>query len=399
MNIFVISIYSFPQGLAPTNRIKAYAKGLIQVGAKVNVLIPFPTDAYTTNHVISEGIVDSISYKYTSGVCKSKYKIIRALSIYSGYRRMSGFISSFIALYKHNKKEKIDKIIVSADALDMLFYYSMVSRILRAKMVFIFDEYPIPIRHKLKSRIPKWKELMYRVVLNYVDAYISISENLKNYYCNLCEKKTFILTSITDTDRFKDNNKSFEVRDTYFCYMGNMELSKDNVDLIIKAYAALPGRIRNIHKLYLYGAPSNANKELILRLIKELSLEENVLFKGRACFDEVPRILKRATILLSSQPDTVRAQGGFPTKLGEYLLSGTPTLLTDVGENSKFVRDGIEVFFAKTNSVENYTQKIEYIIDNYVDVLAVAEHGKHYVENSFSHTKQGQRLFSFLNSL
>lgn len=372
---------------------------MIEAGATVSVIIPFPTDSYTSIRRAEAGSQDGILYEYTSGLCKSKYKMFRALSIYSGYRKAAGFLTSFITLYKRNKRDRIDTIIVSSDGLRILLFYSIVSKLLGAKMVFIFDEYPIPIRHKLKNAIPFWKSTMYRLILKNIDAYVSISDSLQRYFCGLCNKKSFILSSITDTTRFPKIDDSSLSIDNYFCYMGNMELSKDNVDLIIRAYAGLSPDIQKRYKLYLYGVPSQANKQKIMSLIESLSLDNSVLFKGSVAFDQVPSILKNAAVLLSSQPDTLRAQGGFPTKLGEYLLSGTPTLMTDVGENSKFVRGGSEVYFAKPNSIEDYTQKLEHIINNYCEALRVASQGKRYVEESFSHTKQGARLLNFLQSL
>ena len=43
-NIVIIAEYPFPVGIAPTNRILAYSRGLIQSGANVDVVIPIPTD-------------------------------------------------------------------------------------------------------------------------------------------------------------------------------------------------------------------------------------------------------------------------------------------------------------------------------------------------------------------
>lgn len=397
MNISVISIYPFPEGLAPTNRIKAYSKGVIHNGANVNVIIPFPTDRYSDKKVTDRGVVNGIPFAYSSGVYKSKHKLFRTLSVLTRYRRFVGFVSSYRLIHRQNRKNKIDCLILSSDAIDMLFVYSIVAKSIKSKLVFIFDEYPIPIRHKLKTKIPLWKTILYRYVLKGVDAYVSISDNLKDYFCNLCNKPTFILSSITDADRFAIDPE--DVKDRYFCYMGNMELTKDNVDLIVRAYSQLPESIRKDYKLFLYGAPNQINKDTILGLISELNLETKVLFKGRVSFNEVPRILKNASVLLSSQPNTLRAQGGFPTKLGEYLASGTPTLLTDVGENSVFVNNREHVFFAKAGSVDDYATQIVYIMENYNIAIQIAEEGKRYVDESYSHVQQGRKLLSFLESL
>ena len=396
-NIAIISIYSFPNGLAPTSRIKAYSKGMIEAGANVKVYMPFPTDSNTITQLPKCGNEFGILYEYTSGRYKSKIKLFRGLATYTKYRCLVGIISSFYTILRDSKQEKIDTLIISSDALDMLCLYPILAKCINAKSIFIFDEYPIPIRHKLKEQIPVWKSWMYKKILKGLDAYISISENLRDYYCRMCEKQSLILSSITDTDRF--DIVVPELNKKYFCYMGNMELSKDNVDLIIKAYSFLSEAIQNEYKLHLYGTPSAANKKTLLNLINELQLQEKVLFKGRASFSEVPSILVGASLLVSSQPDTLRAQGGFPTKLGEYLASGTPTLLTDVGENAKFVQHKKEVFFAVANSIEDYTTKIEYIVNNYDEALQVAQNGKKYVEDGFSHIQQGKYMLNFIKSL
>ena len=51
---------------------------------------------------------------------------------------------------------------------------------------------------------------------------------------------------------------------------------------------------------------------------------------GRVNFGDVPQILCDATILLTSQPITKRAAGGFPAKLAEYMRSHTPSIVTNV---------------------------------------------------------------------
>lgn len=400
MNIGIISIYSFPEGLAPTNRIKAYAKGLIQNGAKVKLYLPFPTYSYHNRMSMSkEGIIETIPYCYTSKIHKSKYKIGRAIAHFFGIRKIYGYVSAGRKIYKDNKKIKIDCLIVSTDHLLNLWVFSLVAQCIQAKAIFIFDEYPIPIRHKLKNSIPKWKTYLYGKILKKYSAYVSISEKLKDYYCGIIPIKTLILSSITDIDRFSNIKVIDKSDDNYICYMGNMELSKDNVDLIIRAYAQLQQTEFLTIKLFLYGMPSSSDKAKLTQIIDENKLENKVFFKGKASYEEVPTVLCNATLLVSSQPDTLRASGGFPTKLGEYLMSSVPVLLSDVGENSKFVSDNKQVFFAKPNSIEDFAFKMQSIFSNYEFAKSVALEGKRYVINNYSHVMKGKELLNFISEI
>jgi glycosyltransferase involved in cell wall biosynthesis len=400
-NIAIISIYSFPFGGAPTNRILAYSKGLLEANIDVDIIIPVPTDNLPVTRILpDEGQCNKINYYYSSGRYRSKYKILRGLSIITRFRKIYGYFSSSLKIWSLSKSKKYSCLIISADEIVPLYIYSTLAKIIGTKSVFIFDEYPIPIRHKLKSSIPKWKSFLYKIVLQKLDAYVSISDELKAYFCGFSNKPTHVMPVIVDTSRF---DKSFNITsepktEKYLCYMGNMELSKDDIDNIIRAFALIANNYKDID-LFLYGNPDVATKSTLLNLISSLNLETRVYLKGRASNDSVPSILSSAYILVSSQPDTLRAKGGFPTKLGEYLASGIPSLLTDVGENAKYVKDGEHVFFAKPQDPIKYADKLKMIIENYQDALRIGQNGKKFILDNYSHINQGRSLSVFLKSL
>jgi len=401
MRIAIISIYPFPIGLAATNRILAYSKGMVENGASVEVIMPFPTDTLVAkkSEYGNSGNYEGVEYFYATGRFTNKYKIIRGISWFSGYRILKGLFFSFFKIKKKHHKNPYDCIIISTDNIVYLKLYSSLGKKLKIASIFIFDEYPIPIRHKLKRMIPLWKKLSYKFVLKNISAYISISEELKNYFNQLCEKQSFTLPVIVDISRF--NNKKSDIgenEEKYICYMGNMELSKDNVDLIIKAFEIISFKYPAIN-FYLFGNPKSGTKKYLVDLVDKLKLSKRVFIKGKVNSDEVAHILKGAHILASSQPKTLRASGGFPTKLGEYLASGIPALLTDVGENSKYVKDNEHIFFCKPDDPVEYAKKIEYIIENYELARKVAENGRKFIQENYSHTKKGKELLEFILKL
>lgn len=398
--VAILSNYSFPYGLAPTTRILSYSKGIIENGGSVDVFnhgSHLKSSGYERS---KSGIYQEISYHFTFRGYRFKYKILRKLIRFTGYRFFKAYILCAIKMYRENKKKKFKCMLICSDSFKNLFFYSYLAKILRIYPIFIFDEYPIPIRHKLKTRIPRWKELLFKIALKKISAYISISETLKEYYCNLISKPTHILSVITDISRFnfKTNINNSYAKQKYLCYMGNMELAKDDVDNIIRAFSLISDRFGDLY-LYLYGKPSNETKTILNNLISKLKLENRVIIKGRVNNTKVPEILEKAYILVSSQPDTVRASGGFPTKLGEYLASGTPTLLTNVGENASYVKHRVHLFFANPNNINDYAEELKYIIENYQEALDVAKNGKKYIYENYSHVVQGRKLLKFIKSL
>lgn len=389
--VSVVCTFAFPEGLAASTRIISYLKGLHKIGIKTDVFIYRPTELYNKKSKYPpKGMFEGIQYIYPKTRTYSKYRLLRFLKRYYYY------VITCINIWKENKKQKIDFLLISNDFLDILFVFTFAAKILKIKPIFITDEYPSPIRGQLKDKIPHWKSVLYKAILKHEDSLIFMTEKLNTFFNSQLKKSYHILPTITDSSRF-DIPTSKDVDVKYLCYMGNMELAKDNVDNIIIAFSKICDKYSDLY-FFLYGAPSQADKEYLEKLIKQLDLEDKVIIKNRVNFEEVPQILKNAYILVSSQPNTKRAEGGFPTKLGEYMAAGVPTLLTDVGEITQYVHDGSHVHIVPPEDPSSYAQKLEFIINNYEHCQKVAEQAKKYLKENFDYLAVATKLSQFLET-
>ena len=388
--IGVLCPYSFPEGMAPTTRIIAYCKGLLQNGVKTEVFSfeRFTDEKGKERKGLVEGVPYTIPYCYRQNLYHSKlYRIFIGNPLLIFYVVKS--------ILKSNKYENFDFIFISFDSIREMFIYAIILRCFRIRLAFIGDEYPEAIR-QLKDRIPSYQIQLYKWVYKLIDVRILMTDALKQFYdSNISIKPTYILSSIIDEKRFTDIQKQHTERE-YLCYMGNLMLAKDNVDNIVSAFNLIKDRFKYID-LYLYGCPNKEDKKFISELIEKNNLSERVFLMGRANYNDVPQILANAKILVTSQPLTKRAEGGFPTKLGEYMLSGVPTLLTDVGEIKKYVTDGLNVYMVEPCNPVSYAEKLCYILENYSDALSVAGNAKFYIENNFIAKKATEGLVDFLS--
>lgn len=394
MRIAVLCCYPFPDGLAATTRIKTYFKGLAELGVRTSVFVCNPTDSRHASNVLPDrGITgEGIEYCYPSGRRFGRHKLQRVLGML-----LLNKLRACRAIYRASREERIDYLLIANDYLPLLYLFVPFCRLLGIRPVFITDEYPEPIRSKLARRIPRWKKRAYDFILKYVSAAVFMTEKLDRYYNPDGKIRSFILPTITDTSRF-DSATPYRSERKYLCYMGNMELAKDNVDNIIVAFSRIADHYPDID-LHLYGAPSAADRRKLEALISELGLLDRVFLKGRAEYDEVPGILHGAYLLVSSQPDSKRAEGGFPTKLGEYLATGRPVLLTDVGEISRYVRDGVHVYIVRPEDPEAYALKLCQILDDYASAQAVGKTGQTYLHETFDYRIICKNLLNFLNRL
>lgn len=195
-DVAIISIYPFPLGGAATNRILSYSKGLINADIEVDIYIPISTDYRISTELHEDtGCFQGINYFYTSGRYRSRIKLLRGLSRYSKLRKLRGYLTIYYELIRKSRRKKYKIIIISTDEILSLITYSILAKLIGSKPVFIFDEFPIPIRHKLKNKLPLWKIIGYTYVLRYLNGYISISEKLSHFYNEMQKKKNIYYAS------------------------------------------------------------------------------------------------------------------------------------------------------------------------------------------------------------
>lgn len=388
--IGILCTYSFPEGMAPTIRILSYGQGLVDNGCDVEVVIFQPKVG--NNGYPPDGYVGGVKYTYSHQRDDSR-SILHKLFI----DRPKSLINAIKIIKSSNEKDRFDYILLSFDHPMYLLFFAPILRMLGIRVGFIGDEFPEPIR-RLKSTIPLYYKLIYKFVYLFISFRVLMTEALKGFYDDeICRKPTHILCSILNINRFNGVVKQ-KVTHKYMCYMGNMMLAKDNVDNIIRAFKRVCDDFPNID-LYLYGTPSDEDKRIIEGVILELGLGKRVFIKGRIDYGSVPQTLANAEILVTSQPVTKRAAGGFPTKLAEYMMSKTPTIVTNVGEIHCYVQDEDTVYMVEPCNEVEYSEKMRYILTHTRESKAVAERGYEYAIKHFSAKEVTKSLLNFLSKL
>lgn len=181
----------------------------------------------------------------------------------------------------------------------------------------------------------------------------------------------------------------------YIAFVGVMNNAKEGVNLLIEAFEEIANEFPT-HKLYLVG-PWHYDTPSHTKSIRELGLAERIILMGEFNRDTIPAIIKNAALLVLPRPDSKQAQGGFPTKLGEYLATGNPVCATMVGEIPDYLVDGQSVFFAEPGSVESFADAMHRALSNYDAAKRIGASGRKSAETHFSKDIQARMLFRFLN--
>lgn len=207
--------------------------------------------------------------------------------------------------------------------------------------------------------------------------------------------KLLHLPMTVDLERFNTALAPLEgFQQPYIAFVGVMNDAKDGVSILIKAFNSMTGELPDL-KLYLIGG-WNYDTPIHQQLIKEYGLENKVFWKGEFSRDQIPAIIKNAALLALPRPDSKQAQGGFPTKLGEYLATSNPVCATTVGEIPDYLVDGESVFFAQPGSVDSFANAMRRVLSNPEEAKKIGANGRKVAEEYFNKDIQAKILYNFL---
>lgn len=197
-----------------------------------------------------------------------------------------------------------------------------------------------------------------------------------------------------DPSRFIGLKKK-EGTDRYIAYCGAVSNYKDGVDVLIKAFAIIARRIPDI-KLYIIGGfPFKKDKEEDYALVDSLGLNERVVFTGTIPREQMPQILKNAEALVLARPDNIQAKYGFPTKLGEYLLTSNPVVVTRVGDIPQFLKDGESAYIAEPGNVEEIAQKMVEAVTS-PEAKVIGQQGADVALREFNSETESKKIIKFI---
>jgi len=394
---FIVNI-GFPTGGATTNRVYTLAKGLWNEKNNVKVYCLRPTES--AEMLLNEnnaGFYDGIEYLYTSkSIIRSKYKLCRALNVIRGN---VGFFFSFI---KNSRTEKFDFLISSTSDYISNGVISIICRWYKTKFVLAVDEFPHVVR--TPERYPNWFRTLYLgSFFRLFDGLIVMTSVLEDYYKPFCNKTAQLIhiPMTVEMERFEGKKEipPLVANTKYFAYCGSMgQNNKDGIPILIKAFhKVLKKNICENLKLVLIGTSSPFELDKLKSIIVDLQMEDSVIFTGKVHKDIIPDYICNAMALCLSRPDNIQAQGGFPTKLGEYLATGRPVVVTDVGEISKYLNDQ-SAYISKPDSIDDFGEKMVQVLTD-PNSISIGQKGKKVAEEHFCYKKQGKILSDFLRSM
>lgn len=357
-----------------------------------------PTTAiFQRNYALAQGLVNhgvnvACVYLMSSGEQPTEKDSVRHVLLGDSNKKYGKILCLLISIFQMLKLVKNDKIILSSLITPLM----LVMQWFKGRNLYIeSNEFPPYVLSK--KRFGRLQLLIYLYVCRRCAGILTISKGLKKYFISqgVDESRIEVVNMVVDTKRFDTIEKEIGV-EQYVAYCGTVSNFKDGVDVLLQSFALLSIQKPDI-KLYILGkTPRVCDRDRNAAIIEENCLKDKVFMPGEVSGYKMPAYLKNAQVLALARPDNVQAKYGFPTKLGEYLLTGNPVLLTDVGEMNYYLQDGYSCIFAKPNDPVDFSSKLLWILDHPEEAAEIGRRGREVALANFNGYTESLKMKTFI---
>jgi len=147
------------------------------------------------------------------------------------------------------------------------------------------------------------------------------------------------------------------------CFAGYIHIEKEGFHILIESLSNV-NRDRKV-ELYLYGQMGDEARFRLKELTDHFGFSDNLFYLGNINPELLQNEFSKYHLLVLPRTLNRRTRYGFSTKLTDYMVSGTPVLVTDVSDNALIIKDNYNGFIIEPGSPSIMTDKILEIIDGY----------------------------------
>lgn len=397
MKVYIITREPFPNGMAATNRIKCYAKALINIGIKCEVIVFTRTEVYgkTPKNLVGKGTFEGIPFQYIGGTpLRDKNVFVRKIKDYQDRLKLVRFLA---------KKLKTDDIVLWYCGVFVSFVNTIIDIVHIKNAKFVRDVCELPYgtsEETIKSVKLRKKTLLKQFPK--CDGFITISDALTNLVKKYQSSyaKVIKIPILVDFEKYDlpDYSKNSEI--PYIFHSGTLYEQKDGILGMIEAFGIASQKLSYSIRFILTGKKESSPHFLeINSLIEKYQLEDKIIFTGYLSDDELKEYLSKASLVIINKYKTQQNEYCFSTKLGEYLSAGKPVIITKVGEAMNWLTDGESAYFVESEDVLLLAEKIIHAFTDTEERCKIADRGKIVCKNSFDYHGYGPKLLDFFYSI
>ena len=397
MKVIILTGEPIPNGMAATNRIKCYARAVKNGGLDCQVLVCRRTEVFgkPPRNLEGDGCFNGIPFHYIGGTP------LRAGNVFS--RQLNDRLDRWSTESYLRKNLGKGDVVLFYNAGDIKSTLRYVKAAHRNGAFCIRDLCELPYGTGEETRQAlRLRNLVLQQQFPRFDGIISISDALQNLakQYSLPSCKHIKVPILVDFDFFRVDDKPETPAFPFIFHAGTLYEQKDGILGMVEAFGKAKQHLPFPIKYILTGSIESSSCPDELRgIIQKYNLENCVEFVGYLSGSQIKDYLGRASLLISNRPKSTQDYYGFSTKLGEYLASGTPLIITKWGEAVNWLKDQENAFIVEPGDVNKMSAAIVQVFTHPAESREVGRAGQELCRQSFDYKVWSKPLVEFMNAL
>lgn len=380
--VSIVTKEPIPQGGAATNRILAYSKAIEFAGGDVEIVLYRPSSRPNPESYHGASIINTSRIRLWPPKGKDKFK--KLWITISGLMGLWG--------YAFKKRAAISCIIIFDLNRFVNISLLLLTKIMSIRCVKEKNEVPkVLINNKGLAYLSR---IFDRWMYSRFDGLITISEELVAYFYTIRRDGICHIPILVDQSIFHDDSYVGTGNNDFVYAGGGGGWKRDGAISILKSFAEY-AKVSDKHNLKFIGIDMR-DKDImseINRLIDELGIRERVSLLGYIDSSSLKMHFLKCHALLLVPPNNYISLG-FPTKLGEYMVSGRPVILSDITSHKNVIPNDC-VVYTKAGDYVDLSEKMIWCSQNDESITQIGERGREFALAEFSIESNAKKLFEF----
>lgn len=188
----------------------------------------------------------------------------------------------------------------------------------------------------------------------------------------------------TDTEKFKPRPSTEKTGAPRIISLRSLEPLYD-IEALLRAARIVLGPIPYAEFVI---AGDGSERSRLEALAKELGIAEQTRFIGKLSGDEIPRALAETDIYVS----TALSDSGLASSTAEAMASGLPVVVTDSGDNKKWIEENKGGFVVPCRDPEALAQKIIFLLTHEKERYQFGAYNRHIIEQRNNYSREMAKM-------
>jgi len=195
----------------------------------------------------------------------------------------------------------------------------------------------------------------------------------------------------TDIRKFKPGQRSEKLKEKLGILGSPVVISLRNltpiydVESLIKA---IPLVLKEVSETKFVIAGKGSQEAELNQLAKSLRVSDSIRFVGFIANDELPKYLTSSDVYVS----TSLSDAGLAASTNEAMACELPVVITDFGDNRKWVEDGVNGFIVPLKDPKTLAEKIIYLLKNPDVGKEFGMRNRKIIEESYNYYKEMEKM-------